>query len=278
MTRVGYCSECDKEVPVADDGSCPAGHAQGGILDIRETTPETSRRDPGSVTPRRAPALRWPWIAAGIALVLVIAALARGAGTVRPPSPPEQTAAAPAGQPARPPKPIVFKPPGQTIRNASFERWSDGRLEDWRYSSVNAVGGVSRRPDWRNEGSCGVGLVNDSRDPAEASELWQPVLVDPGQRYALRVFFVSDRQPASIQLCLRFLGPGDKVLRETVSTGDEAGHSAGAMKPITLTAEAPSGAVTARIVLRLAGGRNVNSPTAASTAVFDDVTLAIVSE
>lgn len=267
MPGVGYCSECDRDVELSEEGVCPQGHSPDCISDVREQVIASS---PASAEPTARDATRtkrraWIWIAAAGIAILAVAAMATSRGG---------TAVPLAQQPASSATQQTAAPPLQTsIQNPSFEDWSGATPSNWLLSSTAPGEMTTERPDWKQSGACGAALQNSSDDECDVTELWQPVAITTGEQYRASVWVISDRQPSCVQLRIRFFDAQDKMLDEFVTAGDKASVDSTGMKEIVVTGTAPEGAAAARVILALTGGQHVSAPTSPSSAVFDDVTF-----
>jgi len=81
MSRAGYCSECNENVWLTEDGSCPNGHSSDAISGAYETDADkknttapavakTTATEPIPTVPAKKSLLQNIWIVATIALVL----------------------------------------------------------------------------------------------------------------------------------------------------------------------------------------------------------------
>ncbi|MDO8963169.1 MAG: hypothetical protein Q7W30_01615 [Coriobacteriia bacterium] len=70
MSRAGFCSECNANVWVGDDGTCPNGHAPGSVSGIYETAGSAPLPQPTPLAASPAPKKSMAWI-----VVAVIAAV-----------------------------------------------------------------------------------------------------------------------------------------------------------------------------------------------------------
>lgn len=267
MPKIGYCSECDTDVELNDEGACPLGHASDCVFDLREqAVADAPPRQPAGSRPR-ATKSTWAWVAAAVIAALVVAAMASGRGGA-PVSPP-QTATPPV--PQQQPVAAAEVPPQNGEQNPSFEDWSGPAPTGWSLSGTARSGSVTQRPDWKRSGARGAGLANSSDDSAQTTELWQPIVVEAGKTYRASIWAVSDRDPSCVRISIRFVDAKGKVLAESTTSGDKAGSSSSAWRQLTVTETAPEAAVAARVVLVLAGGDHVSGNGSPSTAVFDDL-------
>ncbi|MDP2183255.1 MAG: hypothetical protein Q8K99_11890 [Actinomycetota bacterium] len=267
MPRTGYCSECDADVELTEEDTCPSGHSSDRIFDVREQDVALeSQQQQTTEGARRAKKATWLWVAAAVIAILGVAAMASSRDGS--PVPPSQPAAPSAPQPEVPAAEAL---PQDGVQNASFEDWSNPVPAGWYLSGIAEGGMVTRRPDWKKSGANGAALQNSSDNPAESTELWQPIVVTAGTTYKASVWVLSDRKPSCVILSIRFVDATGEVLEEASVAGDQAGIADSEMKQLVATGTAPEGAVTARLLLLLAGGNHVSGTPSPSTAVFDDL-------
>jgi len=174
-------------------------------------------------------------------------------------------------------KGIADSPPSwNVLANPTFDVWSyDAPV--WWTPSRDASGTVSRA--WRDRARTprfSLGIVNRSLDPTRRAEVTQTAAVEASRTYTLSLWVRTDRNPDAVQVRLKFLGAAGQTLVETWTAGDRAGLGNAGYKAVSMTVAAPSGATSATVTLRLAGGAYVSTDTPGA-AMFDDVALYVSS-
>jgi hypothetical protein len=168
---------------------------------------------------------------------------------------------------------IEDSPPSwNLLSNPTFDVWSaDSPV--WWTASRDASGTVSRRSRaGARTPRFSLGVVNRSKDPGVIADVQQTAAVESSKTYTLSAWGWTDRAPGSVQMRLRFLDAGGRTLSDTSIGGDTAGIGSSGFAPMSITLASPSGATSATVSLRLAGGAYVSTDTAGS-ALFDDVEL-----
>jgi hypothetical protein len=162
------------------------------------------------------------------------------------------------------------------IKNASFEEWNLAKPVGWSFGSKLPAGGVTFARDWTHSGIFSVSTRSGaSSDKTKVADVVQDVNVTPGYTYKLSVWVVSDRNPSSVQLLLRFLDGGGKEVRSVSTTGKAWSVIPTAMRQMKVAGVAPSTAVKVRMYLRISGGYKSakEDATYAGRAAWDDAAL-----
>lgn len=172
---------------------------------------------------------------------------------------------------------IENSPPSwNLLSNPTFDVWS-GDTAVWWTASRDASGTVSRRSrDGARTPRFSLGVTNHSKDPAFMAEVRQTAAVEASGTYTLSAWAWTDREPRSVRMRLQFLDAGGKTLLDTSIAGDAAGVGSSGFTPMTISLAAPSGATSATVSFRLAGGAYVATDTA-GTVLFDDVAFYLSS-
>lgn len=121
-------------------------------------------------------------------------------------------------------------------------------------------------------GRFALGLINPSTLPADVVGVWQTRPVKAGRPYTVYLYASTDADPEGLEMGMQFLDASGTVLTAARTTGDEWGIRSTSLRKMSLTATAPSGAISAMIGMRLAGAIDASGPVRTS-AVIDDVRL-----
>lgn len=158
------------------------------------------------------------------------------------------------------------------LANPTFDVWSTESPVWWSVGR-DASGTVSTP---RREGArtprYSMAVTNRSLDAGRWAQAVQTVAVEASSTYALSLWARTDREPQALQVRWKFVDAAGRTLVETWTAGDRAGLNAAAFAPVSFVCTAPSGATSATVTLRLAGGAYVSTDTAGS-ALFDDFAL-----
>ena len=167
-------------------------------------------------------------------------------------------------------------PPLNMVVNPTFDVWSPSTPLWWSVSrDVSGTVGIRRR-DAAFTSPSSLGIINRSTQPVDVATATQTVPVSAGTTYRLSCWVVADSAPAAVQLQLRFLGATGETLAATSTAGDAFGVNGSAFRQMVKTLEAPLGTVSAKVTLALVGNTGA-AKASASTAIFDDVYLVVVS-
>lgn len=171
---------------------------------------------------------------------------------------------------------IVDSPtPRNVLRNSSFDVWTSS----WRWNRVGIqpvwwdVGGpqgtlLARSRDASHTVLNTVQLTNPSVDPGTMSEMSQAASVTAGSAYTVAAW-AKAAIPAGLELRLAFLDAAGRTVAQTGTTGSAWHVASTAYTQMSATSVAPSGTVSARVSVRLAGGTTslTSTQTVAGTAV-----------
>jgi hypothetical protein len=162
------------------------------------------------------------------------------------------------------------------LANPTFDVWS-GDSAVWWTASKDASGTVSRRTRaGARTPRFSLGVTNRSKDPAFMAEVRQSAAVEASRTYTLLAYAWTNREPRSVQMRLQFFDAGGRTLVDTSIAGDAAGVGSSGFTPMAITRATPSGATSATVTFRLAGGAYIATDTA-GTALFDDVVFQVSS-
>lgn len=169
---------------------------------------------------------------------------------------------------------IVDSPePWNLIKNPTFDVWSYSKAVWWTVST-DAAGTVGQRlRGLSHASSSSLLLVNRGVDRNNPSKAAQTVAVSAGKTYALSAWACSAAVPGLVGMRLEFLDTSGATLSSTSTAGDAWNINASAFTQMSRVMQAPAGAVNARVTIQVSR----SATNATSTAVFDDVSLSVVS-
>ncbi len=159
-----------------------------------------------------------------------------------------------------------------TLPNGTFDVWVGDPV--WWSASRDASGSsvARRRTDIRSSSAAALDIVNRSTDPNRFADVSRTVTVEAGRTYSLSAFAWTNRDPSAVRMRLQVLGADGHAVVDTTTTGSSWGVGPADMRQMSISQLIPSGATTATVSLRLAGGLYLSTDTPGS-AVFDDVVL-----
>ena len=172
---------------------------------------------------------------------------------------------------------IEGSPPSwNALANPTFDVWS-GDSAVWWTASKDASGTVSRRTRaGARTARFSLGVTNRSKDPDFMAEVRQSTAVEASRTYTLLAYAWTNREPRSVQMRLQVFDAGGRTLLDTSIAGDTAGVGSSGFTPMSITRATPSGATSATVTFRLAGGAYIATDTAGA-ALFDDVAFSVSS-
>lgn len=172
--------------------------------------------------------------------------------------------------------------PRNILRNGTFDVWS----KSWGSQSAQPVwwqsGGswwqtfATHRKDTAHSSRSSLKLSNPSGEPATYAELAQSAPVKAGAPYRLTAWTKTAYDAGGVSLKLVYLDAAGLPVAEREITG-EASHIDGTgFKSMSMLMTAPSGAVTALVSVKLAGGGTADASgtvTPGTSVILDDVSL-----
>ena len=169
---------------------------------------------------------------------------------------------------------IEDSPPSRNaLLNGSFNVWSRGDPVWWSVGGPGAQPDVVQRADVYKAGKFSLELDNRVADPRRFAEMEQTAAVSPNTTYTLSVWARTAGDPHSLEMHLSYLSASGSSLVDTWTTGEVWAVGGSRFARMSLLSSAPTGAVTALVAVRLAGGTDA-SGTVGNSAVLDEISLA----
>jgi hypothetical protein len=178
--------------------------------------------------------------------------------------------------------------PNNILRNPALNVWA----KSWSSSAEQPLWWEATSPGWQTAGSTwkpavkkrtdvyrtarnSLELVNPSPDPEHYAELSQTTPVVPGATYRFKAWGRTATDPSRVQLALTYLDAAGMPVAESTAAAGPGSLSANTFRAMSVLLTAPPEAVSARTVVRLAGGATASGVTTltGSAVTLDDISL-----